>query len=282
MFQRFSSAIHLQDLVVSPWAWIDILVLAVIIYQILLLIRGTRSVNILLAIAVLALCYLLTGPGLIQLNAVHSVLGNLLFYIPLVVIVLFQNQIRQALAHLGRNPFRDLMYKRFEERMIEEVTLAAVSLGSKRIGALIVIERGMGLRTFYETGIELEALISYDLLMNIFTRRSPLHDGAVIISDRRIKAASCYLPLTTDPTLSRTYGTRHRAAIGITEESDALAIVVSEERGVVSLARDGKIVAPLDARGLKNILNAELLPTSEAKKQAERKPDLIATGSSDA
>jgi uncharacterized protein (TIGR00159 family) len=282
MFQRFSTAIHLQDLIVSPWAWIDILVLAVIIYQILLLIRGTRSVNILLAIAVLALCYLLTGPGLIELSAVHGVLGNLLFYIPLVVIVLFQNQIRQALAHLGRNPFRELMYKRFEERMIEEVTLAAVSLGSKRIGALIVIERGMGLRTFYETGIELESLISYDLLMNLFIRRSPLHDGAVIISDRRIKAASCYLPLTTDPNLSRTYGTRHRAAIGITEESDALAIVVSEERGVVSLARDGKIIAPLDAQGLKRILNAELLPTSEVRKSTKRERSLVASGSSDA
>ena len=280
--QHFSTAIHLQDLVLSPWAWIDILVLAVIIYQILLLIRGTRSVNILLAIAVLALCYLLTGPGLVQLNAVHSVLGNLLIYIPLVVIVLFQNQIRQALGHLGRNPFREMMYKRFEERMIEEVTLAAASLGSKRIGALIVIERGMGLRTFYETGIELESLISYDLLMNIFIRRSPLHDGAVIIADRRIKAASCYLPLTTYTNLSRTYGTRHRAAIGITEESDALAIVVSEERGVVSLARDGKIIAPLDAQGLKRILNAELLPTSEVKKSTERERELVATESSDA
>jgi uncharacterized protein (TIGR00159 family) len=278
---RISSAIHLQDLA-SPWAWIDILVLAVIIYQILLLIRGTRTVNILVAIAVLALCYLLTGPGLIQLSAVHSVLGNLLFYIPLVIIVLFQNQIRQALAHLGRNPFRELMLKGVEERIIEEVTLAAVSLGSKRTGALIVIERGMGLRTFIETGIELEALISYDLLMNIFTRRSPLHDGAVIIADRRIKAASCYLPLTTDPNLSRTYGTRHRAAIGITEESDALAIVVSEERGVVSLARDGKITGPLEAQGLKRILVAELMPSGEAKKRAERERGMIAAGSSDA
>jgi len=281
MFERFSTAIQLEELLSNAWAWVDILVLAVLIYQILLLIRGTRTVNILLAIAVLALCYLLTGPGLIQLNAVHSVLGSLLFYIPLVVIVLFQNQIRQALANLGRNPFRELISKRIEERMIQEVSLAAVSLGSKRIGALIVIERGMGLRTFYETGIELDARISYDLLMNIFTRRSPLHDGAVIIADARVKAASCYLPLTTDPNLSRTYGTRHRAAIGITEESDALAVVVSEERGVVSLARDGKISGPLDAQGLKKILADELLPQRDEKKRSGQRREAVAAGRSD-
>lgn len=282
MFELLSTAIQLPELVSSPWAWIDILVLAVIIYHLLLLIRGTRTVNILLAITVLALCYLITGPGLIQLSAVHSILGNLLIYIPLVVIVLFQNQIRQGLANLGRNPFRDLVSKGFEERMIQEVALAAVSLGSKRIGALIVIERGMGLRTFYETGIELDARISYDLLMNVFTRRSPLHDGAVIIADGRVKAASCYLPLTTDPNLSRTYGTRHRAAIGITEESDALAVVVSEERGVVSLARDGKISGPLDAQGLKKILADELLPRHDDKKRPRGKPATVARGSSDA
>ena len=282
MFERFSTAIQLQELLTSAWAWIDILVLAVIIYEILLLIRGTRTVNILLAITVLALCYLITGPGLIQLTAVHSVLGSLLFYIPLVVIVLFQNQIRQALANLGRNPFRELVTKGFEERTIQEVSLAAVSLGSKRIGALIVIERGMGLRTFYETGIELDARISYDLLMNVFTRRSPLHDGAVIIADGRVKAASCYLPLTTDPNLSRTYGTRHRAAIGITEESDALAVVVSEERGVVSLARDGKISGPLDAQGLKKILTDELLPQRDDKTRSQSGKEAVAARSSDA
>jgi uncharacterized protein (TIGR00159 family) len=282
MLDKFSRALHLQDLLVNPWAWIDILVLAVIIYEILLLIRGTRSVNILLAITVLALCYLLTAPGLIQLDAVHGVLGNLLFYIPLVVIVLFQNQIRQALANLGRNPFHELIHKRYEDRLIEEVSLAAISLASKRIGALILIERGMGLRTFIETGIELDARVSYDLLMNLFTRRSPLHDGAVIISDRRIKAASCYLPLTTDPNLSRTYGTRHRAAVGITEESDALAIVVSEERGVVALCRDGKITGPLDAQGLRRQLVAELMPRGEDKRARERERRLVATEPKDA
>ena len=252
MIERFSAALHLQEM--SLWALIDIFILAVLIYQLLLMIRGTRAVNILLALTAVALLYVMTGPGLIELHALHSILGNLLFYLPLIVIVLFQNQIRQALAQLGKNPLSSLIPKRTDENLIEEVTLAAASLASKRIGALIVVEREMGLRTFSETGIALDSLISYDLLMNIFTRRSPLHDGAVIIAEGRIKAASCYLPLTTNPSLSRSYGTRHRAAVGITEESDAVAIVVSEERGVVSLAENGKISAALDAQGLETLL----------------------------
>jgi len=280
MFERLSAALHLQNL--SLWAFIDILILAIIIYQLLLLVRGTRSANVLVAMAALVLAYVLTGPGLIQLTAVHSVLGILLLYIPLAVIVLFQNQIRQALANLGRNPLGSLLSKRLDERIVEEVTLAAVSLGSKRIGALIIFERGMGLRTFSETGIVLDARVSYDLLMNIFTRRSPLHDGAVIIADRRIKAASCYLPLTTNPDLSRTYGTRHRAAIGITEESDAVAVVVSEERGEVSLAEDGNITGEFDATSLKPALLDALAARGELKQDSAKDNGLLATESSDA
>jgi uncharacterized protein (TIGR00159 family) len=280
MVERFYTALHLQDL--GFWALIDILLLAVIIYQLLLLIRGTRSVNILVAMAVLVLLYVLTGPGLVELTALHSILGMLLLYIPLAVIVLFQAQIRQALANLGKNPLGVFLTRRFEEGLIEEVTLAAASLGSKRLGALIVIERDMGLRTFYETGIALDALVSYDLLMNIFTRRSPLHDGAVIIADGRVKAASCYLPLTTSPTLSRTYGTRHRAAIGITEESDAVAIVVSEERGVVSLARRGKISESLDAKALQAALTHALSTRIERKREPEAEEGVVVAGPSDA
>ena len=142
--------------------------------------------------------------------------------------------------------------------MIQEVALAAASLASKRLGALIVIEREMGLRGFFESGITLDAEVSYDLLTNIFILRSPLHDGAAIIADGRLKAASCYLPLTMNPTLSRTYGTRHRAALGITEESDAVAIVVSEERGIISLVEDGEVTEGLDAKGLEQALTAAL------------------------
>jgi uncharacterized protein (TIGR00159 family) len=280
MLERFYSALHVQDL--SFLALLDILLLAVIIYQLLMLIRGTRAVNVLVAMAVLVLLYVLTGPGLIELIALHSVLGMLLLYVPLAVIVLFQGQIRQALASLGKNPLAALLPRRLEENLIEEVTLAAVSLSSKRLGALIVIERTMGLRTFSETGIALDALVSYDLLMNIFTRRSPLHDGAVIVAEGRIKAASCYLPLTTNPSLSRTYGTRHRAAIGITEESDAVTVVVSEESGAVSLAEGGKISGTLDARSLRRALEQALAPPVDKIKEPGRRERVIAPGPSDA
>jgi len=281
MIERLSAALHLGEL--SLWALIDIAILALLIYQLLLMIRGTRAVNILLALAAVALLYVMTGPGLIELNALHSILGNLLFYLPLIVIVLFQNQIRQALAQLGKNPLSSLIPKRTDENLIEEVTLTAASLASKRIGALIVIEREMGLRTFSETGIALDALISYDLLMNIFTRRSPLHDGAVIIAEGRVKAASCYLPLTTNPSLSRAFGTRHRAAVGITEESDAVAIVVSEERGVVSLAEAGKISGALDAQGLETLL-VHLLGGGAGERGEEKagRTGVVVAGQSDA
>lgn len=256
MLERLYTALQLEHL--SVHAVVDILILAVIIYQLLLLIRGTRSVNMIIALVVLLVLYVLTSPGLVGLDAVNTVLGTLLAYVPIAVIVLFQSQIRRFLSKLGRNPLSAWLPRRHEERMLEEVSLAAASLASKRLGALIVIERDMGLRSFYETGIVLDAEISYDLLMNIFTFRSPLHDGAAIIAEGRIKAASCYLPLTTNPSLSRIYGTRHRAAFGITEESDALAVVVSEERGVVSLVDGGEIVEGLDARSLQEALRDAL------------------------
>jgi len=280
MLDRIITAMNLHQL--SLWAVIDILVLAALIYQLLRMIRGTRSANVLLAIVALVLFYLFTGPGLLELSAVHTALGGLLIYIPLVIIVLFQNQIRQALANLGRNPLSAWLPRKAEDDVIEEITLAAASLASKRIGALIVIERDMGLRGISETGILLDAVVSYDLLINIFNRRSPLHDGAVIIADGRVKAASCYLPLTTNPNLSRTYGTRHRAAIGLTEESDAVAIVSSEERGVLSLTEGGKIRENLSAEELEQALQRVLNPRGESPSGQVEQPGMIAAESSDA
>jgi uncharacterized protein (TIGR00159 family) len=259
MFDALFSALHVQDLL-RPWALIDLAILTIVIYQLLLLIRGTRAVQIMIGLAILGFLYVMTGPGIVPLPALHSSLGWLWLYIPFVIIVLFQSQIRQALARVGRNPIAALIPRPFHERVAEETSLAAAALASKRLGALIVFERELGLRGFYETGILLDAMPSYDLLMNIFTKESPLHDGAAIIAEGRIKAASCYLPLTTRAHISRSYGTRHRAAIGITEESDAIAIVVSEERGVVSLAEGGKITANLDAQTLTERLLAALAP----------------------
>lgn len=256
MLDRLFTSLQLQHL--DLHAVMDMLILAFIIYQLLLLIRGTRSANMIIALVVLVALYVVTSPELVGLHAVNTVLGRLLTYVPIAIIVLFQDQIRRFLSKLGRNPLSALLRQSREDRMIEEIALAAASLASKRLGALIVIEREMGLRSYLETGITLDAEFSYDLLMNIFILRSPLHDGAAIIVDGRLKAASCYLPLTMNPTLSRSYGTRHRAALGITEESDAVAVVVSEERGIVSLVEDGEVTEGLDAKGLERALAVAL------------------------
>ena len=262
--ESVSNALHLRDLL-SIWALLDILIVAVLIYQLLLLIRGTRAVHILIGVFILAFGYFITRPGWLPMPTVHRILGYMAVAVPFAVVVLFQNQIRQALAQFGKNPLAAFIPRRTQLDLVDEVTLAAVSLASKRVGALIVIEREMGLRAFYETGIALDAVVSYDLLMNLFVKDSPLHDGAAIISGGRIKAASCFLPLTMNPSLSRSYGTRHRAAAGISEESDALAIVVSEERSMVSIADNGVIEEDLDAQTLGERLREALEPPDESE-----------------
>jgi len=258
MLERLAAAVHVQD--VNGLAVLDILILAAIIYQILLLLRGSRAVHMIVGVVALLLLHFMTRPGLFYLPAVHAVLGDLLLYIPFAIIVLFQNQLRQVLARVGRNPIAALFSRKPHDNIVEEIALAAVSLASKRLGALIVIERELGLRAFSETGITLDAYVSYDLIVSIFQRSAPLHDGALVIVGSRIRAACAYLPLTQNPNLSRTYGTRHRAAIGITEESDAIAIVVSEQRGFVSFCEGGKIEEDLDALALTRRLETALTP----------------------
>jgi diadenylate cyclase len=263
MLERLAAAVHLHDL--GGLAVLDILILAVIIYQLLLLIRGTRAVHMIVGVVALVLMHFVTRPGLFYLPAVHTVLGDVLLYIPLAIIVLFQNQLRQALARVGRTPLSALFTRRPHANVVEEVALAAVSLAGKRLGALVVLERELGLRAFSETGITLDAEVSYDLLVSIFQRGAPLHDGAVIVVGARIRAACAYLPLTQNPNLSRRFGTRHRAAIGITEESDAVAVVVSEERGTVSWCESGRIEEDLDASELTRRLEAALAGRREGR-----------------
>jgi uncharacterized protein (TIGR00159 family) len=263
MVDSLVSVLHLREL--NGLAVVDILLLSFLIYRFLLVVRGTRAMQVMLGVVAVVFVHFLTSPGLIHLRAIHNALGYLLLYIPFAIIVLFQNPIRQALARFTWNPLAAFTRRRSHERLAEEIALAATSLASKGVGALIVIERKLGLRAFYDTGIAIDALVSYDLLMNIFTPGSPLHDGATIISDGRIKAASCYVPLTTDPDLSSAYGARHRAAVGITEESDAVAVVVSEERGEVSLAAGGRIVEDLGARELTARLEAALTPGGDGR-----------------
>ncbi len=272
---RIIELLHLQgmDWLAFWLALLEIAILAIVIYQLLLLIKGTRNVQMILAIAIIFVIFFITGSdGLLpMLKTVHNVLGNILYYIPFAVIVLFQNPIRRALVRLGRNPFSRLLLTPEEKKHIEEIVLAAASMASKKIGALIVIERSIGLKNYAETGILIDANISYDLLMNIFSPNTPLHDGAVIIGEGKIKAVSTYLPLTLNPELSKEYGTRHRAGIGITEETDALSIIVSEERGRISLTHEGRIIEDLDAKGLKETLLDYLETRPSRKKEKERR-----------
>lgn len=244
----------LTNLHLPPVGWRNVLDLAIVafaVYEVLKAIRGTRAVQMALGTAVFVLVYYVSQWG--QLETVNWLVRNMAAYIAFAIIVLFQADIRRALAHLGRAPvFRHFLGTETGKETIEELVVAATMLGSQRIGAIIVIERQIGLRNYSEGGIELDAAVSYSLLISIFRRESPLHDGAVIVQQDRIAAAGCFLPLTVNPQLSRTLGTRHRAAIGLTEENDAVVIVVSEETGHVSLALDGHIehgLSPDQLRG---------------------------------
>ena len=224
----------------SWWDILDIVIVAVLIYEFLKLIRGTRAVQMALgSVLVLLLFYV---SRLAPLQTVNWLIRNLLVYVGFAAIVIFQSDIRRALANLGRAPFfRYFTRAETVDEMIEEVSVAATMLASKRVGAIIAIEREIGLRNYIESGIPLDAAVTYDLLVTIFQPGSPLHDGAALIQEGRVAAAACFLPLTVNPKLDRDLGTRHRAAIGLTEESDSVAVVVSEERGEISVAVDGHI-----------------------------------------
>ncbi|HLI85249.1 MAG TPA: diadenylate cyclase CdaA [Bryobacteraceae bacterium] len=216
---------------------IDILIVAFLLYQCLMVVRGTRAGHILIGILMMVLLY-----GLavwLGLEALRSLLSFIVPYLGLAIIVLFQSEIRRTLARIGRKRWLSGGFRAPES--IHEIALAVEQLAAQKTGALIVLERDIGLRTFVESGVRLDALISRDLLLSIFRTGMPLHDGAVIVQKDRIAAAACFLPLTTNPTLSRNLGTRHRAAIGITEETDCLSIIVSEETGRISVAAYGEI-----------------------------------------
>ncbi|MEE8278705.1 MAG: diadenylate cyclase CdaA [Thermoanaerobaculia bacterium] len=231
---------------------LDVVLVALVIYNLLLLIRGTRAVQILLGILFIGAAYYLAGTA--DLLTLQQLLGNFLIVLPFAIIVLFQQEIRRALASFGRNPLWGLGAQEKVESTIHEITVAATTLASREIGALIVIQRLEGLRDYIENGIALDAQVSYDLLMNIFSPDTPLHDGAVIIQQDRIAAAACFLPLTLNPQLSKDYGTRHRAALGISEEADDVAVVVSEETGTISVAIAGELIRDLDSKSLRNSL----------------------------
>lgn len=228
---------------------LDILIIAILIYNLLVLIRGTRAYQMAVGIVVVVALY--EAAQLLHLKTLHWLLHNFFQYIVIILIVLFQSEIKKALAGFGRNPFFRSALRARTRRIVDDIVQACDTLASQRIGALIAIEREVGLRSYLEGGVGLNANLSYDLLLSIFNPSSPLHDGAVIVQGDKISAAACFLPLTLDPHLSKELGTRHRAAIGLTEETDAVVIVVSEETGIVSLVRSSVLTRNLSGDTLK-------------------------------
>jgi diadenylate cyclase len=249
---------------------LDIALVFVIVYVVLKLLRGTRAVPTMVGIVLLALLYwLAVAQGLATLE---FVLRSAVLYIGFAIIVLFQSVIRQALIYFAnrlRFPILRKQRGQFGGSVYDEIVLAVTTLASEKTGALIVIERNIGLRNFIDAGVQLDAAISYDLLVTIFNPSTPLHDGAVIIQEERIAAASVFLPLTKNPSISRELGTRHRAAIGITEGSDAISIVVSEETGLITWVEGGEVRRNLETTQLrKRLLDAMEIPLLEKKRDA--------------
>ena len=239
----------------GAWVALDVLLVAVLIYQVLVMIRGTRAAPMLVGLTVVAITFYLARIG--ELTTLNWVVSHVLPYVVFALIVVFQSEIRHVLADVGRR-FSFLRGSTVESDSYDDIVLAANLFSQNQTGALIVIEREIGLRTHIESGVPLDARLSYDLLATIFRPSAPLHDGAVIVQKDRIAAAACFLPLSMNPLLSTQLGTRHRAGIGITEETDAIAVICSEETGAISLATGGKIERDLSVEQLRERLGSEL------------------------
>ena len=255
----------------AGFTWVDaldVLLVAFIFYELLQFLRGTHALQMALGAGLLVVLYW-TSQWL-DLQAMTWLMHNVLPYAVFGLIVVFQAEIRKVLAHMGKTPFLGAFTSRKTEEVVDEVVLAATTLASQKTGAIIVLEREMGMRSYIETGIALDAIVTYDLLVSIFNPNTPLHDGAVVIQGNRVAAAACFLPLTVNPELSRTLGSRHRAAIGVTEDTDALTVVVSEETGVISVVTGGQIRRGFDGRALKLAMleSFELDPDSDETQEA--------------
>jgi diadenylate cyclase len=259
--------------VLTTFSWrdaLDIGLVALVLYRILVLFRGTRAVQMLIGLGVLVLASL--GARALELHSLGWLLDALWSFWVVVLVILFQPELRRALAWIGHGEgLRSLIGGAASDatRVVDEIASVAASLADRRIGALIVIERGTGLRQYAELGVALDALVSADLLTSVFLPYSPLHDGAVFIRDDRVVAAGCFLPLSRNAQVARQLGTRHRAALGITEETDAVAVAVSEETGRISVALDGRI-EPLAGPEMLRARLLELLGTAAPRALSER------------
>lgn len=231
---------------------VDILIITVLVYETLILIKGTRAGQILWGLILLAAVY--WGAKALELRTVSALLGHVFNHIVIILVILFQLDIRRVLSQMGRASFLSTQGNIEESQILEEIVKACVSMSNKKIGALLVLERNADVLDFIEAGTTVDSQISKEVLTSIFLPVSPLHDGAVVLRKGRIYMAGCFLPLTLNPSVSKTMGTRHRAAVGLSEETDAVCVVVSEENGTISLAQNGKITHNLDAGQLRKML----------------------------
>ena len=251
---------------------LDISLVFVIVYVVLKLLRGTRAMPTVIGIVILSLLYWFSVAQ--DLSTLEFLLRNAIVLLPFLIIVLFQSEIRQALmffANRLRFPIMKRQRGQFGGSVYDEIVLAVTTLASEKTGALIVIERNIGLRNFVDAGVQLNARVSYDLLVTIFNPATPLHDGAVVIQNERLAAASVFLPLTKNPEVSRELGTRHRAAIGVTEGSDAISLVVSEETGLITYVEAGEVRRNLDTQALRKLLlDAMEIPVMQPKRETTK------------
>ncbi|MEK6320399.1 MAG: diadenylate cyclase CdaA [Acidobacteriota bacterium] len=274
---RFLGQLRLTDL-------IDFVIVWAIVYGLLKLVRGTRAVQ--MAVGLLGVGLLYQISVILGLDTLQFVMRNTLLYFGFAILVIFAPEIRSALMRVGSNlgPFR-FGHSKASHEAYDDIVLAAMTLSSTKVGALVVLERNVGLQNYIDTGVALGAALSYDLLVTIFDPHTPLHDGAVIIRNYKVEAASCFLPLTLNPRLSKELGTRHRAAIGVTEDTDAAAIVVSEETGVISFVQNGEITRYLNSTSLRALIRNALEPQRgfveavRPARRARRKADAAADAS---
>lgn len=249
-------------------AWgLDIAIVWYLVYRGLLIIRGTRAVPMLLGLALIGVVYFLAQPlGLVTLA---WIIDNFLSSIILVIVVIFQDEIRRTLTKVGVQPLLFKGARPVSQNRFEEISIAASRLAKAQLGSIIVIEREVGLDEFLDKAVILDAKLSRKLLYSIFVKEGPLHDGAVIIDGATIKAAGCVLPLSSDPDIDPSFGTRHRAALGLTERSDAMVVVVSEETGSITLFIDGSLYRNLDAVSLQNLLETHAVGGQAGRKNRE-------------
>jgi len=242
--------------VVFNFRWLDILdilITYVIVYEILVLLKGTRAIRVLTGLVLVGVIYVVSLS--LELITVNEILSRFFSYLLVIIVIIFQDDIRRVLAKVGRTPFFNFSSaQRENSEIVEQLVKTAISLSRKRIGALIVLEQSMGLTDSIEIGVKLNSDINSELIVSIFATNSPIHDGAVVIREGRISAAGCFLPLTRNPNIDKSLGTRHRAAIGLTENTDAVVVVVSEEQREISIAKDGELIRGLDSPALRKVL----------------------------